>query len=108
MTCAQARAWALRRHWRSNLCAITVVLLISATVSFVPPLFAADLAALRIAGLALPSFVGSQGAILIYVALVAAYIARMEWADRRLVRRLAGIDARESAEADAPRERPRR
>ncbi len=82
MTEAMARAH--RRYWRFNLALIAVLMTIGFIVSFVAPLFARTLANVRFAGFSLPFYLGAQGAILIYVLLVAIYILLMQRADRVL------------------------
>ena len=56
------------------------------TVSFVVPFFAPALAGIRFAGFSLPFYVGAQGAILVYIALILIYIVLMQMADARLAR----------------------
>ncbi|WP_322048920.1 DUF4212 domain-containing protein [Paraburkholderia sp. J67] len=81
---SQAMALAHRRYWRFNLALIAVLMTIGFTVSFVAPLFARTLEGVRFAGFSLPFYLGAQGAILVYVALVAIYIVLMQRADREL------------------------
>jgi putative solute:sodium symporter small subunit len=82
--------------------AIAVVLAISATASFAPPIWARALAPIRVAGMELPFYMGAQGAIVIYVLLVIAYAAVMEQADRRLRARLASLPAHDPLHDDDP------
>ncbi|KVD82549.1 hypothetical protein WS62_22715 [Burkholderia sp. ABCPW 14] len=79
-----ARAHA--RYWRFNVALIAMLMTIGFAVSFVVPLFAPALASLRFAGFSLPFYVGAQGAILVYLALIAVYIVLMQRADRTLRR----------------------
>ncbi|POR49126.1 putative solute:sodium symporter small subunit [Paraburkholderia eburnea] len=79
-----AMALAHRRYWRFNLALIGVLMTIGFAVSFVAPLFARALETVRFAGFSLPFYIGAQGAILLYVALVAIYIVLMQRADREL------------------------
>ncbi|AOJ05690.1 hypothetical protein WS70_19425 [Burkholderia mayonis] len=79
-----ARAHA--RYWRFNVALIAMLMTIGFAVSFVAPLFAPALAHLRFAGFSLPFYVGAQGAILVYLALIAVYIVLMQRADRILRR----------------------
>ncbi|WP_052738278.1 DUF4212 domain-containing protein [Robbsia andropogonis] len=80
-------AQAARRHWRVSLAATCTVLLLSAAVSFVPPMLAyrrhpvwPDV---TLAGTPWPYFIGAQGAVLAFVLLVTAYTIVMGRADRR-------------------------
>ncbi|MEX3955265.1 DUF4212 domain-containing protein [Trinickia sp. EG282A] len=88
-------ALAHRRYWRFNLVSIGVLMTIGFCVSFVVPLFARDLSAVRVAGFRLPFYLGAQGAILIYLALIAVYIVLMTFADRTLRRSAAADTSRE-------------
>jgi putative solute:sodium symporter small subunit len=85
-------ALAHRRYWRFNVVLIAVLMAVGFSVSFIVPLFARELSAVRIAGFRLPFYLGAQGAILIYLALIAVYIVLMTLADRAL--RRAGADDR--------------
>ncbi|MEM5330628.1 DUF4212 domain-containing protein [Paraburkholderia sp. JHI2823] len=80
----EAMARAHRRYWRFNLALIAVLMTVGFIVSFIAPLFARTLANVRFAGFSLPFYLGAQGAILIYVLLVAIYILLMQRADRVL------------------------
>ncbi|WP_197419186.1 MULTISPECIES: DUF4212 domain-containing protein [Burkholderia] len=84
MPATLARAHA--RYWRFNVALIAMLMTIGFAVSFVAPLFAPALAHLRFAGFSLPFYVGAQGAILVYLALIAVYIVLMQRADRILRR----------------------
>jgi len=77
-------AYAHRRYWRFNVVLIAVLMTIGFLVSFVAPLAARTLADVRFAGFSLPFYLGAQGAILLYVLLVAIYIVLMQRADREL------------------------
>ncbi|HXZ08530.1 MAG TPA: DUF4212 domain-containing protein [Paraburkholderia sp.] len=79
-----AMARAHRRYWRFNLGLIAVLMAIGFVISFVVPLVAHDLSTVRFAGFGLPFYMGAQGAILIYVALIVVYIVLMQRADRIL------------------------
>jgi putative solute:sodium symporter small subunit len=79
-------ARAHRRYWRFNLLSIGVLMALGFLVSFVVPLAAPALSKVRFAGFSLPFYVGAQGAILIYVALIVVYIVLMQRADRTLQR----------------------
>ncbi|WDD94669.1 DUF4212 domain-containing protein [Burkholderia sp. FERM BP-3421] len=81
---ALARAHA--RYWRFNVGLIAILMAIGFAVSFVVPSFAHALAPLRFAGFSLPFYLGAQGAILIYLALILVYIVLMQRADRVLRR----------------------
>jgi putative solute:sodium symporter small subunit len=89
-------ALAHRRYWRFNVALISVLMLIGFVVSFVVPLYARALSNVRVAGFRLPFYLGAQGAIIIYLLLIAVYIVAMTRADRRL-QQAAAVDA---AQAD--------
>jgi putative solute:sodium symporter small subunit len=91
VTAAMARAHQL--YWRTNLVLISVLMLIGFVISFGIPLMATRLADVRFAGFPLPFYFGAQGAILVYVALIAVYIVLMQLADARLQRALAVLPA---------------
>jgi len=97
---SDAMARAHRRYWRFNLALIAVLMTIGFAVSFVMPLLAPRLGDMRFAGFHLPFYVGAQGAILVYVALVVVYIVLMQRADRALQ---AALDADETARPGRPR-----
>ncbi|HEY1609819.1 MAG TPA: DUF4212 domain-containing protein [Paraburkholderia sp.] len=81
---SDAMAFAHRRYWRFNVALIATLMTIGATVSFAVPLFAQRIGDVRVAGFTLPFYIGAQGAILVYIALVAIYIVLMQRADRTL------------------------
>ncbi|HEY1998784.1 DUF4212 domain-containing protein [Paraburkholderia sp.] len=83
---SDAMARAHQRYWRFNLVLIAALMTVGFVVSFVVPLAAPALSPLRFAGFSLPFYVGAQGAILIYVALIVIYIVLMRRADRTLQR----------------------
>ncbi|MBN3723951.1 DUF4212 domain-containing protein [Burkholderia sp. Ac-20379] len=93
-----ARAHA--RYWRFNLILIAVLMAIGFGVSFVVPFFAPALAGLRFAGFSLPFYLGAQGAILIYLLLIAVYVLLMQRADRTLRRDYAAFDAGQGGEPE--------
>jgi len=86
-------ARAHRVYWRTNLATIAVLMTIGFAVSFGIPLMAPRIATMRFAGFPLAFYIGAQGAILIYVALIVVYIVVMQIADARLLRALAHQDA---------------
>nr|WP_242468246.1 DUF4212 domain-containing protein [Burkholderia plantarii] len=92
-----ARAHA--RYWRFNLALIAVLMTIGFAVSFLVPFFAPALAALRFAGFSLPFYLGAQGAILVYLLLIAVYVVLMQRADRTLRRAYAAHAAHASSAA---------
>ncbi|QCP48841.1 DUF4212 domain-containing protein [Trinickia violacea] len=98
VTDAMARAH--RRYWRFNVVLIAVLMSIGFFVSFVVPALARPLSAVRIAGFRLPFYLGAQGAIVIYLVLIAVYIVLMQRADRTLRR---AFDA-DAANADSATE----
>jgi len=81
---SDAMALAHRRYWRFNLALIAILMTIGFIVSFVMPLLAHRFRSVRFAGFHLPFYIGAQGAILAYVALVVIYIVLMQRADRAL------------------------
>ncbi|WP_322062229.1 DUF4212 domain-containing protein [Paraburkholderia sp. J63] len=81
---SEAMALAHRRYWRFNVALIAVLMGIGFAVSFIVPLFARALDSVRFAGFSLPFYIGAQGAILVYIVLVAVYIVLMQRADREL------------------------
>ena len=83
---SDAMARAHRRYWRFNVATIAVLMTLGFLVSFVVPLAAPALSPVRFAGFSLPFYVGAQGAILLYVALIVVYIVLMHRADRTLQR----------------------
>jgi putative solute:sodium symporter small subunit len=89
---SSAMALAHRRYWRFNVILISVLMLIGFAVSFIVPVFARALTGVRVAGFRLPFYLGAQGAIIVYLLLIAVYIVAMTRADRRL---------RQAAEDDA-------
>ena len=98
VTEAMARAHA--RYWRFNSVLIVVLMAIGASVSFGVPLAARGLERVRFGGFSLPFYMGAQGAILVYLLLIAIYIVLMQRADAALHRALddsARDEARERA-----------
>jgi putative solute:sodium symporter small subunit len=99
---SSAMALAHRRYWRFNVILISVLMLIGFVFSFIVPLFARALSGVRVAGFRLPFYIGAQGAIVVYLLLIAVYIVAMTRADRRL-RQAAAADAANDAEREAAR-----
>ncbi|MEJ0004024.1 MAG: DUF4212 domain-containing protein [Pararobbsia sp.] len=83
---ADSLSRARRNYWRFNVRVIVVLLSVAAIVSFGVPLVAEHLKNVRVAGWSLPFYIGAQGAILVYLALVLIYALAMGRADRRLRR----------------------
>lgn len=81
---SEAMALAHRRYWCFNVMLIGVLMLIGFAVSFVVPLFARSLTGVRVMGFRLPFYMGAQGAIVVYLVLIAVYIVAMTRADRSL------------------------
>ncbi|MGN6668506.1 MAG: DUF4212 domain-containing protein [Trinickia sp.] len=92
-----AMVLAHRRYWRFNVTLISVLMLIGFGFSFVVPLYARALLNVRIAGFRLPFYIGAQGAIIVYLLLIAVYIVAMTRADRRL-RQAAATDAADASD----------
>jgi putative solute:sodium symporter small subunit len=98
-----AMARAHRTYWRFNLVLIAALMSVGFIVSFVLPLMAPALAQVRVGGFRLPFYLGAQGAILVYLALIVVYIALMQRADRRLQHAFeADANERRKAEASTP------
>ena len=90
-----------RRYWHFNVVLIAVLMTIGFCVSFVVPLFARELSVFSFAGFSLPFYLGAQGAVLVYLALIVVYIGLMSLADRWL-RRAAAQQMAETARAAVP------
>ncbi len=73
-----------RAHWRANLRLLAVLLAIWAFVSFGCAIFFADfLDRFRIGGFKLGFWMAQQGAMYVFLALIAAYVWRMNYLDRK-------------------------
>ncbi len=74
----------VRAHWRANLRLLAVLLAIWAFVSFGCAIFFADfLDRFRIGGFKLGFWMAHQGAMYVFLALIAAYVWRMNYLDRK-------------------------
>ena len=83
-----------RSYWRHNLTLLAVLLSIWALVSFGAGIFFADaLNEVEIAGFPLGFWFANQGSILVFLALIAVYVWRMDKLDRKY-----GIDIDEESE----------
>jgi putative solute:sodium symporter small subunit len=82
---------------------MAVMFVLGGAISFVVPLFADDLAGVRWRGWSLPYYLGAQGATLLYLLLIVAYVGLMQVADRRLKAALSAIEALEAARQSAAR-----
>jgi cation/acetate symporter len=72
------------QRWRSNLRGITTLLLIWFGASFVPPIFAPWLNTITVfGGFPLGYYIGSQGALVVFLALIWVYAWRSGVLDRR-------------------------
>ena len=72
-----------RAYWRSNLKLMAVLLAIWALVSFGAGIFFADaLNNVEIAGFPLGFWFANQGSILVFIALIAIYVWRMDKLDQ--------------------------
>jgi len=72
-----------RNYWRSNLRLMTVLLAIWALVAFGAGIFFADaLNNIEIAGFPLGFWFANQGSILVFLALIAIYVWRMDKLDQ--------------------------
>jgi putative solute:sodium symporter small subunit len=73
----------LAGYWRANLRLITTLLIIWFAVSYVPVLLVNQLNQLRIfTGFPLGYYMGSQGSLIVFVALIFYYAWRMARLDR--------------------------
>jgi putative solute:sodium symporter small subunit len=73
-----------RAHWRANLRILVVLLSLWALVSFGGAIFFADaLDRIRIGGFKLGFWMGQQGAIMVFVGIIAFYVWYMNRIDRR-------------------------
>jgi putative solute:sodium symporter small subunit len=73
-----------RAHWRANLRILTILLSIWALVSFGGAIFFADfLDRFRIGGFKLGFWMGHQGAMVVFVALIGFYVWFMNRLDRK-------------------------
>ncbi|GAB3245272.1 DUF4212 domain-containing protein [Nocardioides dilutus] len=71
-----------RKYWRSNLTLMSVLLAIWALVSFGAGIFFADaLNNIEIGGFPLGFWFANQGSILVFLALIAIYVWRMDKLD---------------------------
>lgn len=74
----------VRAHWRANLRLLAVLLTIWALVSFGGAIFFADyLDRFRIGGFKLGFWMAHQGAMYVFLALIATYVWRMNYLDRK-------------------------
>ena len=74
---------ARQAYWRSNLRLMSVLLVIWALVSFGAGIFFADaLNEIEIAGFPLGYWFANQGSIIVFVALIATYVWRMDKLDK--------------------------
>ena len=74
---------ARRAYWRSNLRLMAILLAIWALVSFGAGIFFADaLNEIEIAGFPLGFWFANQGSILVFLALIAIYVWRMDKLDQ--------------------------
>ena len=71
-----------KRYWRKNLRLTGMLLSIWFVVTFVVGWYARDLQSITFIGFPLPFYMGAQGAMLIYVALVGYYAYCMDKLDR--------------------------
>jgi putative solute:sodium symporter small subunit len=73
-----------RAHWRANLRILVILIALWALVSFGAAIFFADaLDRIRIGGFKLGFWMGHQGAILVFVGIIAFYVWFMNRLDRR-------------------------
>ncbi|UOD31552.1 DUF4212 domain-containing protein [Massilia violaceinigra] len=86
---------ARRAHWRRTRRITAILLLAWLATGFCTVFFARELAAWSLAGWPLPFYLAAQGASLVYLAILGAYVLAMRRADRRFLARLK--DAPEAA-----------
>lgn len=70
-------------YWRKNLKLTAVLLMIWFVVTYVVAWFARDLNAITIFGFPLGFYIGAQGALIVYVAIIYYYARRMNKMDRQ-------------------------
>ena len=69
-------------YWRRNLRLTAVLLVVWASVTFIPVLFAPQFNQLTLFGWPLAFFMGAQGALIAYLIVVVVYARRMDKLDR--------------------------
>jgi len=81
-----------RAYWRRNLTVTVILLAIWFVVTFVAAFYARELNAFTFLGFPLGFYMGAQGALLVYLAIIAFYAFYMNRLDHRY-----GIDVDEDA-----------
>jgi putative solute:sodium symporter small subunit len=69
----EARKHRLEEYWQANVRLITILLIIWAAITFIPPLFINQFNQIVIAGFPLGYYIGGQGALIIYVVMIFYY-----------------------------------
>lgn len=69
-------------YWRKNLCITTILLTIWFVVTFVVSYFARELNSITFFGFPLGFYMGAQGALIIYVAIIWFYARYMNALDK--------------------------
>ena len=70
-----------RRYWRKTLRVTAILLLVWFAVTFVAGYYARELSALTLFGFPLGFYMGAQGALLVYLAIVGVYALFMNRLD---------------------------
>lgn len=71
-----------REYWRKNLWLITILLVIWAAVTYIPSWFARDFNQATIFGWPFAFYMAAQGALIVYVIIIAVYARYMNRLDR--------------------------
>jgi putative solute:sodium symporter small subunit len=70
-----------RAYWRRNVALTAILLFVWFAVSFVAPFYARELNAVSILGFPLGFYMGAQGALIVYVAIIWLYARYMNRLD---------------------------
>jgi putative solute:sodium symporter small subunit len=73
----------LDAYWKANCRLIGGLLAVWFAVAYLPPLLIDDLSRIEIAGFPLGYYMGSQGALIIFVLLICYYVWRVRRLDRQ-------------------------
>ncbi len=90
-----------RAYWLRTLALTTGLLLVWALVTFVPAWWARELNGVRLFGWPLAFYMGAQGSLIVYVAIVWIYAHAMDRLDRQF-----GVDEQDRGTPPYPAEEP--
>lgn len=79
----EARKNKLEKYWQANVRLITILLIIWAAVTYIPPLFINQFNSIVIAGFPLGYYMGSQGSLIVFVVLIFYYAWYMNRLDEQ-------------------------